>query len=197
MKIGFLVDVNKEEVVKKVKDILQGKYFIDKRLLINGVVTTLDSKKISSHALNDIVIHNYGLLKMIEVKIFINEQLINTERSDGIIVATPTGSTAYSMSNGCPIVSPNSNVISIVPVAPHTYSHRPIIVNSNDKINLSVSPKSINNTMVAFDGHNNLSINKPSEIEVKRSNKFLEIVHPKNYNYFEILNKKLKWGRKP
>ena len=133
---------------------------------------------------------------MIEVKVFINEQLINTERSDGVVVSTPTGSTAYSMSNGCPIVSPNSNVISIVPIAPHTYSHRPIIVNSNDKIKISVSQKSISNTLVTFDGHSNLSVNNPSEIEVKRSNKFLEIVHPKNYSYFEILNKKLKWGRK-
>ena len=140
-KIGFLVDVNKEEIIKKVKDILKGNFFIDRRLLINGVVTNLDSKKISSHALNDIVIHNYGLLKMVEVKIFVNDYLINTERSDGIIIATPTGSTAYSMSNGCPIVSPNSNVISIVPVAPHTFSHRPIIINSSDRIKIIVAKK--------------------------------------------------------
>jgi len=196
-KIGFLVDVDKKEVVKKIKDILLGKFVLDKRSLINGVVTSLDSQKISSHALNDIVIHNFGLLKMIEVKIFINDYLINTERSDGIIIATPTGSTAYSMSNGCPIVSPNSNIISIVPVAPHTYSHRPIIINSNDKIKITISKKSIKHTLITFDGHSNLSIKNPCAVEVKKSNKYLEIVHPIDYNYFKILNKKLKWGRKP
>ena len=196
-KIGFLVDVDKREVVKKIKDILLGKFVLDKRLLINGVVTNLDSQKISSHALNDIVIHNFGLLKMIEVKIFINDYLINTERSDGIIIATPTGSTGYSMSNGCPIVSPNSNVISIVPVAPHTYSHRPIIINSNDKIKITISKKSIKHTLITFDGHSNLSVKNPYAVEIKKSNKYLEIVHPIDYNYFKILNKKLKWGRKP
>jgi len=196
-KIGFLVDVNKEEIIKKVKDILNGNFFIDRRLLINGVVTNLDSRKISSHALNDIVIHNYGLLKMVEVKIFVNDYLINTERSDGIIIATPTGSTAYSMSNGCPIVSPNSSVISIVPVAPHTFSHRPIIINSSDRIKIIVAKNSIKNTLVTFDGHSNLSVARPHEIEIKKSKKYLEIVHPKDYNYFKNLNKKLKWGRKP
>jgi len=196
-KIGFLVDVDKKEVVKKIKDILLGKFVLDKRSLINGVVTSLDSQKTSSHALNDIVIHNFGLLKMIEVKIFINDYLINTERSDGIIIATPTGSTAYSMSNGCPIVSPNSNIISIVPVAPHTYSHRPIIINSNDKIKITISKKSIKHTLITFDGHSNLSIKNPCAVEIKKSNKYLEIVHPIDYNYFKILNKKLKWGRKP
>ena len=196
-KIGFLVDVDKREVVKKIKDILLGKFVLDKRSLINGVVTNLDSQKISSHALNDIVIHNFGLLKMIEVKIFINDYLINTERSDGIIIATPTGSTGYSMSNGCPIVSPNSNVISIVPVAPHTYSHRPIIINSNDKIKITISKKSIKHTLITFDGHSNLSVKNPYAVEIKKSNKYLEIVHPIDYNYFKILNKKLKWGRKP
>lgn len=196
-KIGFLVDVDKKDVLKKIKDILRGNFLLDKRLLINGVVTTNSSKQVSSHALNDIVIHNFGLLKMIEVKIFVNDYLINTERSDGIIIATPTGSTAYSMSNGCPIVSPNSNIISIVPVAPHTYSHRPIIINSNDKIEIFVSKKSIKHSLVTFDGHSNLSIAEPCKIKIKKSNKYLEIVHPKDYNYFEILNKKLKWGRKP
>ena len=196
-KIGFLVDVDKKDVLKKIKDILMGNFLLDKRLLIDGIVTTNNSKKIRSSALNDIVIHNFGLLKMIEVKVYVNDYLINTERSDGIIIATPTGSTAYSMSNGCPIVIPDSNIISIVPVAPHTYSHRPIIINSNDKIKIIISKKSVKHSLVTFDGHSNLSIANPCEIEIKKSSKYLEIIHPKNYNYFEILNKKLKWGRKP
>tara|TARA_B100000945_G_scaffold183381_1_gene147079 strand:- start:444 stop:1289 length:846 start_codon:yes stop_codon:yes gene_type:complete len=193
-KIGFLVDVDKKEILQNIKELLNGRFIVDKRMLINGVITDQSSKIVSSISLNDIVIHNYGLLKMIEVKIYINDFLINSIRSDGIIISTPTGSTAYSMSNGCPIVSPNSNVMSIVPVSPHTYSDRPIIVNSNDKIKIVVEKKSIQNTLVTFDGHNNLTIPNPTSVEISKSNKFLKILHPEDYNYFKILSKKLKWG---
>jgi len=128
------------------------------------------------------------------MKIFINDYLVNIQRSDGVIISTPTGSTAYSMSNGCSIVSPDANVINIVPVSAHTYSHRPIIVNSKDRITIEVEKKSIKNTLVTFDGHNNLNVPHPKRIDIKKSNKTLMIMHPSDYNYFKILNKKLKWG---
>tara|TARA_B100000029_G_C17583262_1_gene960345 strand:+ start:231 stop:1076 length:846 start_codon:yes stop_codon:yes gene_type:complete len=195
-KIGFLVDVDKKEILQNVKELLNGKFIVDKRMLIKGTVEDKSSQIISSISLNDIVIHNYGLLKMIAVKIFINDFLINSIRSDGLIISTPTGSTAYSMSNGCPIVSPNSNVMSIVPVSPHTYSDRPIIVNSSDKIRIVIENKSIPNTLVTFDGHNNLTIPNPKYIEISKSNKYIKILHPENYNYFKILSKKLKWGNR-
>tara|TARA_B100001113_G_C20606793_1_gene404291 strand:- start:135 stop:539 length:405 start_codon:yes stop_codon:yes gene_type:complete len=131
---------------------------------------------------------------MIKMKIFVNNFLINVQRSDGVIIATPTGSTAYSMSNGCPIVSPDSNVICVTPVSPHTYSHRPLIVNDKDKIEIRVDSQSVNHTMATIDGANNINVENPKIITIKKSKKLLKIIHPKQYNYFEILNKKLKWG---
>ncbi len=193
-KIGFLVDVDKKEILQKVKEIILGKFLVDKRMMIEASVSSSNSKTIKSISLNDIVIHNYGLLRMIQMKVFVNDYLINIHRSDGIIISTPTGSTAYSMSNGCPIVSPDANVISIVPISPHTYSHRPIIVNSNDKIRIEVEKKSVKNTLVTFDGHNNLNVADPLIVDIKKSSKQLSILHPSDYNYFKILNKKLKWG---
>ena len=193
-KIGFLVDVDKKDIIQKVFEIINGDYVIDKRILIDGKVTDTDNKTIASTSLNDIVIYNYGLLKMIQAKIFINDFLINIQRSDGVIISTPTGSTAYSMSNGCPIVSPSANVISITPISPHTYSHRPIIINSTDVIRIEIDKKSIKNTLVTFDGANNLNIAHPREIVIKKNTKNLKIAHPIDYNYFKILNKKLKWG---
>jgi NAD+ kinase len=193
-KIGFLVDVDKKDIIQKVFEIINGDYVIDKRILIDGKVTDIDNKTIASTSLNDIVIYNYGLLKMIQAKIFINDFLINIQRSDGVIVSTPTGSTAYSMSNGCPIVSPNANVISITPISPHTYSHRPIIINSTDVIRIEIDKNSIKNTLVTFDGANNLNIAHPKKIVIKKNKKNLKIAHPVDYNYFKILNKKLKWG---
>ena len=157
-------------------------------------ISNINDKIIKSTSLNDIVIYNYGLLKMIQAKIFINDFLINIQRSDGVIVSTPTGSTAYSMSNGCPIVSPSANVISITPISPHTYSHRPIIINSSDVIRIEIEKKSIKNTLVTFDGANNLNVAHPKIIEIKKNRKNLMIAHPIDYNYFKILNKKLKWG---
>ena len=193
-KIGFLVDVDKKDIIQKVFEIINGDYVIDKRILIDGKVTDIDNKTIASTSLNDIVIYNYGLLKMIQAKIFINDFLINIQRSDGVIISTPTGSTAYSMSNGCPIVSPSANVISITPISPHTYSHRPIIINSTDVIRIEIDKKSIKNTLVTFDGANNLNIAHPKKIVIKKNTKSLKIAHPVDYNYFKILNKKLKWG---
>ena len=193
-KIGFLVDVDKKDILKKVYEIINGDYIIDKRMQIDAKVTDLNDEKILSTSLNDVVIYNYGLLKMIQASIFINDVLINLQRSDGVIISTPTGSTAYSMSNGCPIVSPDANVISITPISPHTYSHRPIIINSSDKLKIVVDKKSIKNTLVTFDGSNNLNISHPKTIEIKKSKKYLMIAHPLEYNYFEILNQKLKWG---
>ena len=193
-KIGFLVDVDKKDIIQKVFEIINGEYVIDKRILIDGKITDADDKTIVSTSLNDIVIYNYGLLKMIQAKIFINDFLINIQRSDGVIISTPTGSTAYSMSNGCPIVSPNANVISITPISPHTYSHRPIIINSTDVIRIEIDKKSIKNTLVTFDGANNLNVAHPKKIEIKKNSKNIKIAHPIDYNYFKILNKKLKWG---
>ena len=193
-KIGFLVDVDKKDIIKKVFEIVKGGYVIDKRIMIDGKIIDINDKIIKSTSLNDIVIYNYGLLKMIQAKIFINDFLINIQRSDGVIVSTPTGSTAYSMSNGCPIVSPSANVISITPISPHTYSHRPIIINSSDIIRIEIEKKSIKNTLVTFDGANNLNVAHPKIIEIKKNRKNLMIAHPIDYNYFKILNKKLKWG---
>ena len=152
------------------------------------------TKKNKFVCLNDVVIHNYGLLKMIHVKIFVNNYLINVQRSDGLIIATPTGSTAYSMSNGCPIVSPDSKVISLTPVSPHTYSHRPLIINDTDKIKIEIDPSSVIHTMATIDGSNNKNILNPEIVNIKKSKKTLKILHPKEYNYFQILNEKLKWG---
>ena len=182
------------DIIQKVFEIINGEYVIDKRILIDGKITDADDKTIVSTSLNDIVIYNYGLLKMIQAKIFINDFLINIQRSDGVIISTPTGSTAYSMSNGCPIVSPNANVISITPISPHTYSHRPIIINSTDVIRIEIDKKSIKNTLVTFDGANNLNVAHPKKIEIKKNSKNIKIAHPIDYNYFKILNKKLKWG---
>ena len=191
-RIGFLADLDKKNLQLKIKDILEGKYIIDKRTLLSGSVISND-KKYNSIALNDIVINNKGTLKMIEMNIYVNENLITKQRSDGVIIATPTGSTAYAMSNGCPIVSPNSNVTCIVPIAPHSYGQRSVIINNTDDILIEINKRSKLNSQVTFDGANNLTIESPDKIVIKKAKRQLMIVHPCDYDYFNALAKKLKY----
>ena len=191
-RIGFLADLDKKNLQLKIKDILEGDYIIDKRTLLSGSVIS-NGKKYTSMALNDIVINNKGTLKMIEMHIYVNDNLITKQRSDGVIIATPTGSTAYAMSNGCPIVSPNSNVTCIVPIAPHSYGQRSVIINNTDDILIEINKRSKLNSQVTFDGANNLTIESPDKIVIKRAKRQLMIVHPCDYNYFNALAKKLKY----
>ena len=191
-RIGFLADLDKKNLQLKIKDILEGDYIIDKRTLLSGSVISND-KKYTSMALNDIVINNKGTLKMIEMHIYVNDNLITKQRSDGVIIATPTGSTAYAMSNGCPIVSPNSNVTCIVPIAPHSYGQRSVIINNTDDVLIEINKKSKLNSQVTFDGANNLTIGSPDKIVIKRAKRQLMIVHPCDYDYFNALAKKLKY----
>ena len=191
-RLGFLADLDKKDFQSKISEILNGNYIIDKRTLLSGYVST-EKKDYKSIAVNDIVINNFGKLRMIEMDVYVNENLINKQRSDGIIIASPTGSTAYAMSNGCPIVSPQSNVICIVPVSPHSYGQRSIIINNNDSVIIKINKKSIENSQVTFDGYNNLTVENPSEIKIKKSSKQLKIVHPCDYDYFNALSKKLRY----
>ena len=193
-KIGFLVDIDKRDAKNKIKEILDGDYSNDERMLLNTEVKDHSKQIHKNVCLNDIVVHNYGLIKMIKAKIYINDFLVNIQRSDGIIISSPTGSTAYSMSNGCPIVSPDSKVMCITPVSPHTYSNRPLIVDSNDMIVISVDKNSIKHTVATLDGSNYMHIKNPSEVIVRKSTKKLNLIHPVDYNYFQMLNAKLKWG---
>ena len=195
-RIGFLADLDKKHFQSKILEILDGNYVIDKRTLLSGSVITNDTQH-KSISLNDIVINNCGKLKMIEMDIYVNQNLINKQRSDGVIISTPTGSTAYAMSNGCPIVSPQSNVMCIVPIAPHSYGQRAVIINNTDNISIKLNKKSIKDSQVTFDGSNNLTIKCPDAILIKKAARQLQIIHPCDYDYFKMLSKKLRYDNKP
>ena len=194
-RIGFLADLDKKELQSKMSKILNGNYIVDKRTMLSGTVYSSGGVN-KSISLNDIVVNNCGKLKMIETDVFVNKNLITKQRSDGVIVSTPTGSTAYAMSNGCPIVSPKSNVICIVPIAPHSYGQRSIIINSSDKVTIKINKKSIKHSQVTFDGANNLTIKNPEIVEIKKANRVLNIIHPCDYDYFKALSQKLRYDIK-
>ena len=194
-RLGFLADLDKKHFQSKILEVLDGNYTIDKRTMLMGTVSSENTIH-KSIALNDIVVNNFGKLKMIEMDIYVNQNLINKQRSDGVIVASPTGSTAYAMSNGCPIVSPQSNVTCIVPIAPHSFGQRSVIINNTDTIRIKVNKNSIGNSQVTFDGANNLTIKNPNDISIKKASRQLQIIHPCDYDYFNVLSKKLRYDIK-
>ena len=194
-RIGFLADLDKKHLQSKIIDILDGNYIVDKRTMLSGTVHSKSGTN-KSISLNDIVINNCGKLKMIETDVLVNDNLITKQRSDGVIISTPTGSTAYAMSNGCPIVSPKSNVICIVPIAPHSYGQRSIIINNSDNVLIKLNRKSISHSQVTFDGANNLTIKNPELVEIKKAKRVLNIIHPCDYDYFRALSQKLKYDIK-
>ncbi len=133
---------------------------------------------------------------MIEFEVYIDEHFAFSQRSDGIIISTPTGSTAYSLSGGGPILSPSLNAISLVPMFPHTLSSRPLVVDGNRRIKLLVSPDNRGTLEVSCDGQVSLPVNPGDEVHIYKSPATLKLIHPQDYNYYNTLRNKLGWSSK-
>ncbi len=194
--LGFLTDISPDEIEQELEDILKGNFELEQRFLLEVEVHRHDRLKSSNAAVNEAVLHHTKVAHMMEFELYVNDEYVFTQRSDGLIVATPTGSTAYSLSGGGPILTPNLDALSIVPMFPHTLSSRPIVVDANSKIKLKVSSDNAENQQVSCDGHVMLSVMPGDEIIIRKNPNKLSLVHPKSYNYFNVLRTKLNWGSK-
>lgn len=194
-RLGFLADVPSDQINSTLLAILNGEFFTEERFLVEGELKTENSS--SKHlAMNDIILHSHEAVRMIEFEVFSNKQLIHRQRADGLIVSTPTGSTAYSLSGGGPIIHPSLDVLAIVPICPHTLSNRPIVLPANEQIEIRVIPSNTA-AQISFDGQSNQIIEPDQKIVINRYNKTISLLHPKEYNYFEILRAKLHWSTQP
>jgi NAD+ kinase len=146
-------------------------------------------------ALNDVVVNRQDALKMIEFDVYIDDKFVNNQRADGLIITTPTGSTAYALSSGGPIIHPGVNVIGLVSICPHTMSHRPLLVPAESEVVVCVKDIS-EGVSVHIDGQIAFPIAAGQEIRVRQHDSFIHLLHPKNYDYFEIIRSKLHWGSK-
>lgn len=193
--LGFMTDIplnNMLEEVKKV--IIDGEYSIEKRALLNAKVIR-DNKSIhNAIVLNDVVISRGASGNMIEFDISINHEFVLSQKSDGVIFATPTGSTAYSLASGGPILHPGSCVFSIVPICPQSLSNRPIVVDDQVEIEFVLSKD--NNTKIHFDGQEYFDLVYADQIILNKHHKMLNLIHPINYNYYHTLRSKLDWSKR-
>lgn len=190
-KLGFLVEANIDQMDKVIADLKNRNYKIEERMLITGEVEGYSAEKF--FAINDIVIDKGGWPKMIELTVWVDGEYVTTLSADGLIVATPTGSTGYSISVGGPIVSPRTDVITLSPISPHSLTVRPLVLPGDQEILIKAdSPHTT--VQVNCDGQRSYMFPPPMEIKIKKSQRPLKLIHTSLTTYFETLRNKLMWG---
>jgi NAD+ kinase len=193
-RLGFLTDIPQADMIDEVDAILAGDFHIEERMMLEVNVLRDGEVLYSQSALNDVVIGKHALEKLISWQAHVNQQFVTAARSDGVILSTPTGSTAYALSAGGAIMHPGLDVISMVPVSPHTLSNRPIGLPAEAKIELTIHNRTENCAHVSADGLIGCNLVGNEIVQITRSKHSVTLAHTENYNYFAMLRAKLGWG---
>ncbi len=195
-RLGFLTDVSLAAVEETLDQVLTGHYVSENRCLLHATILRGGEVISESDALNDVVIHKWNVARMIEFETYVNGKFAYTLRSDGLIVSTPTGSTAYALSGGGPIIYPDVPVTLLVPICPHTLSNRPLVVPCDAQIEIVVSDSNQDHAQVTCDGQINLGLISGDRVIIQKRNPCIRLIHPENYDYFRILREKLHWSKR-
>lgn len=194
-RLGFLADLMPAEMQDVLAEIFNGNFSEDQRFLLEARVERAGEHIFSTVALNDIVIHKWNIARLIEFETHIDGRLVNNQRSDGLIVATPTGSTAYALSGGGPIIHPGLDAIVLVPICPHTLSSRPIVVSGESRIDVVVAPSPRPEAQLTCDGQSTLELAPGDRVGIGKYPNPIRLIHPPGHDYFATLRAKLHWGR--
>jgi NAD+ kinase len=189
-RFGFLTDLRAEDMLVQIDRILSGEYTEEPRVMLAAKVVRNGQVIHDNFALNDVVVKSG--LRLIELEVTINGRFVHKQRADGLIISTPTGTTAYALSAGGQILHPNLHAISIVPICPHTLSNRPIAVHSDSLIEVLLVQ--FDEAQLSFDGQLQVSLDVGDKIIVNRAQQTVSLLHPSDYCYFEMLRNKLNWG---
>ena len=193
-RLGFLADISPADLETSLNEILDGSYHEEQRFLLEMQVYRDNKLIFEGDAFNDVVVHIRDVARMIEFETRINNEFGNHQRADGIVISTPTGSTAYALSSGGPILHATLDAITLVPISPHTLSSRPLVVNDNAQIDILICNTKEGIAQATCDGHLSTDVHVGDHIRVKRKAKKITLLHPENHNYFEILRAKLHWS---
>jgi NAD+ kinase len=193
--LGFLTDLDPDNALQQLADVLEGEYIDEQRFLLETIVHKEHQQCRVSTAINEVVLHPGKVAHMIEFEVYIDDRFAFSQRSDGLIIATPTGSTAYSLSAGGPILTPSLEAIALVPMFPHTLSARPLVINGSSTIRLKFSQTG-RDLEISCDSQIALPIQEGEEVLIRRSDFYLNLIHPKDYSYFNTLSTKLGWSKK-
>ena len=193
-RLGFLTDINPDLVSAVLREIIQGDYQTESRILLEVRILNNNKERFIGHAINDLVINKTKTGRMINVLTSIDGNYVNSNQGDGYIVSTPTGSTAYSLSCGGPIINPNSDTFLLVPIAPHTLTNRPMVISSSCDIKLEFTDQNDDLIEISLDGEIISEISGGDCIIISKSDSTVEFIHPSQYDYYETLRSKLFWG---
>jgi len=192
--LGYLAEFPIEELFPALEEILAGKYEVQQRLMLGVELWRGEELVTRNRVLNDVVVNKSALARIVEIEAYLNEQFVNLFRADGLIVATPTGSTAYNLSAGGPIIFPSMNAMVITPICPFTLSNRPIVVPDDSVIEVRLITEK-EEVALTLDGQVGFSLQAQDRVVIRKSETAFNLVQPPNRNYFEVLRNKLKWGR--
>lgn len=191
-RFGFLTDLTSDCMLEGITKIIAGEYSIEQRMLLTASVLRNGEMIGDGCAMNDVVVSKGSIARLIELEVHIDDLFVYRQRSDGLIIATPTGTTAYSLSAGGPILHPALDAIALVPICPHTLSNRPIAIHSDSKIEITLVHAE--DARVHFDGQLQLSLLQGDKIMVERADKTVPLLHPLGHSHYDMLRKKLHWG---
>jgi NAD+ kinase len=196
-RLGFLADVSPSEIPHRLDAVLNGHFREARRSLLHAQVLHEDQVTGEADALNDVVVHKREVARMIEVDTFLDGRFLNAYRADGLIISTPTGSTAYALASGGPIIHPGLEAVVLVPICPHTLTHRPIVVKADSVIEVVLNTANTTEAQVTCDGQISLAIESGDRIVIQKKGRKVRLIHPLNHDYFELLRAKLNWGLSP
>ncbi len=193
--LGFITEVNRAEIKEAIDKMLVEECAVEERLMLNVHIHRLGEKLSDYLVLNDVVINKGALARIIDLETFIDHQYVTTYKADGLIISTPTGSTAYNLSAGGPIIHPTLNSVVITPICPHTLTNRPLVISYESMIEIILQSES-EDVFLTLDGQVGYSIRKGDRVEIMKSEHKTRLLIPCEKDYFNILRTKLKWGER-
>ncbi len=191
--LGFITEINKDEIFQAVESVLSGKCTIEERIMLNARVYKNGERTSDFLVLNDVVINKGALARIIDLETYVNKNYLTTFKSDGLIISSPTGSTAYSLSAGGPILYPTLDCIILTPICPHTLTNRPIVLPASFIIEVMLASES-EDVYLTLDGQSGFSLKKDDRVEIMKSECKTQFLIPSGRDYFQVIRKKLKWG---
>lgn len=194
-RLGFLADVTPDEMINSVDQVLQGDYTRDSRMLLEARLHTDSGEERIAFALNDVVLQRRETGRMVDFSTRIAGQYVNTHSGDGLIISTPTGSTAYALSCGGPIIEPQLNAVAVVPICPHTLTDRPLVISAEQVIEVKLLERDDTLAEITVDGFPMGEIRPTDRLVVSAADQRISLVHPPSYDFYGILRSKLFWGR--
>lgn len=193
-RLGFLADVSLDDMLETVGEMLDGEYLTEDRFLLTVTILRQGKNIFEGHAFNDTVVSKGATARLIELEVFVDGEFVYSQRSDGLIVSTPTGSTAYALSAGGPVLHPTLEALVLVPICPHTLSNRPIAVNSD--CTLEILLIHADDARVHFDNQCHFDLQAKDRVIVRRNPQTVRLLHPLGHSYYGMLREKLHWGKK-